>query len=228
MPFQHSVFLSHLMCFWHQPKQRMASKTISLLITLTFVFPYLTWAFEGKSYPLGEPAVLYNHQIVKIPEAYAKVLDAYQGKEQLVIHVQDLHCNYEVQQNIANLLGHLAKEYGLKLVTIEGASLPVNVMHLATCPRPQVKAAVGNYFMQQGKLSGAEYYTATGKYPMELCGIEQGELYQASRKVVSEFLNDENQGYVYDLRELLNAVKPGSVQRGAAGTGQSEAGEPCR
>ena len=120
------------MRFWHHPKARLMSKTISLIITLTFVLPYLTWAFEGKSYPLGEPAVLYHHQVVKIPEQFAKVLDAYQGKDQLVIQIQDLHCNYEVQQNIAALLDHLAKVYGVKLVTVEGASQPVNVMHLAT------------------------------------------------------------------------------------------------
>ncbi|NTV53201.1 MAG: MFS transporter, partial [Candidatus Firestonebacteria bacterium] len=183
-------------------------KSISLTIIAAFVLPYLTWAFDNASYPMLTKGIIFNHQAVQVPEALGSVQSAFQGNDKVVIHIQDLHCNYEVQDNIAKLIDRLARDHGLKLVAIEGASLPINVMHLASCPQPKVKEAVGRYLMKQGKMGGDEYYAATGKHPIALEGIEDAALYRNSREIVGEFLNDESQGYVYDLRDLLKEIQP--------------------
>ena len=39
------------MQWWRCPQQRILTKVVALLVTLTFVFPYLTWAFEAQAYP---------------------------------------------------------------------------------------------------------------------------------------------------------------------------------
>jgi len=178
-----------------------------LVILVTFVFPYLTWAFEPSTYP-SSGQILFNNKPVNIPEQLGTVMDQHQGGERLVVDIQDLHCNLEVQNNIAGLIGFLAEKHGVGLVSIEGASKPVNVTHLSTYPRPTVKRAVGQYFMKQGLLSGAEYYAATGKQPVTLLGLEDGTTYQAARESGMAFLNDESQGSVFDLRETLSDVKP--------------------
>jgi mannose-1-phosphate guanylyltransferase len=195
--------------FWQRPQRRLALKTISLLITATFVFPYLAWAFEGTSYPAQTAAVIFNHQAVKIPSDLGTVQAAFQGKNQLVIHIQDLHCNFEVQNHIAGLVQQLSREQGLKLVAIEGASKSVNVAQLRNLPKPSVQKNVGQYLLKQGKLSGAEWSAALAQSPLLLEGVEKAELYTASRKVVGEFLNDESQGYVYDLREMIKDIRAG-------------------
>ncbi|NTV52138.1 MAG: hypothetical protein HGA76_03875 [Candidatus Firestonebacteria bacterium] len=187
----------------------MISKIISLFVSVTFIFPYLTWAFEGTSYPAGN-AIIFNHRPLNIPRGLGTVQAAYQGGNQLVVHIQDLHCNFEVQTNIARIISALVAEQNLKLVTIEGASGPLNVAQLSNLAKqPRVQQAVGEYFLKQGKLTGAEWAAASSRVPLLLDGIEKAELYTASRQVVGEFLNDESQGYLYDLREMLKEIRGG-------------------
>jgi hypothetical protein len=131
------------------------------------------------------------------------------GKNGRVFLIQDLHCNYEVQAHIAGLLDHLARQEGLTLVGLEGASQPVNVTYLSTFPKPDIKRQAGLSFMREGKLSGAEFCAATGDRPLHLRGIENPSLYETSRKMLPAFLNDEVQGTIFDLREQLAALKPG-------------------
>ena len=197
-----------IMDWWRKPQQRLITKVITLLVTLTFVFPYLTWAFEAHAYPASTTSILFHQQIVEIPDKYAATLNTFQGGEdRLVVHVQDLHCNFEVQTNIAHIIDYVASKHNLKLVAIEGASLPINVTHISTFPNAEVRQETGKYFMRLGKMGGAEYYASAGKHPVWLDGVEDPKLYAASREMVTSFLNDESQGYVYDLRDMLDELK---------------------
>jgi hypothetical protein len=192
---------------WHRPKAKWFTRVMALVVTVSFIFPYLTWAFEADVYPRANNVFPWGGKLVEVPEKTALTLSTHQGTKGLVIHVQDLHCNYEVQDNIAKLIEHLARTQHLALVGIEGASLPVNTTHLSLYPDEKVKAVVGRHFMRQGKISGPEFYASTGKYPVELNGVEKPELYAQSRELVQAFLNDETQGMVYDLREALDGLK---------------------
>jgi hypothetical protein len=93
------------------------------------------------------------------------------------------------------------------VVGVEGASHPVDVSALGRFKTREVKQDVGQYFVRQGLITGAEYYAATGAQTVRLEGIEDAALYQANRDSVQKFLTDESQGYVYDLRELLENQK---------------------
>ncbi len=207
MTLTHGQDKLHCMQWWHRSRARFITKVLSLLITITFVLPYLTWAFEATTFPKPKNVFQLPQQTVEIPDQFALALSSHQGTHGLVIHIQDLHCNYEVQSNIAKLIEHLAQNNQLRLVGIEGASLPVNTTHLSLYPDEHVKQAVGKYYMKQGKISGAEYYAATGKHKVLLNGIEKADLYSSSHELVMSFLKDESQGYVYDLREALGGLK---------------------
>jgi len=193
---------------WHRPARQTMKRIIGILISMNFLFPYLTWAFEVQTFQGGAKPVFFNHQLIDISPKYGKITDSFQGNDKLVIHIQDLHCNYEVQSNIARLIDALVKKYNLRLIGIEGASQVVNVTKLSTFPVQTVKEKVGDYFMKQGKMSGTEFYAATGRQPVVLKGIETPEHYAASRKCVASFLTDESSGYVLDLREAFNEIKP--------------------
>ncbi|MBU4304610.1 MAG: hypothetical protein KJ893_03140, partial [Candidatus Omnitrophica bacterium] len=41
---------------------------------------------------------------------------------EMVINIQDLHCNYPAQKNIAKILDHLCTTYGIRLISVEGGS----------------------------------------------------------------------------------------------------------
>ncbi len=125
-----------------------------------------------------------------------------------MIHIQDLHCNYEVQSNIAKLLDYLSGSLGIRLVGVEGASLPLNVRTLSSFPDARARREVGDYFVHQGRMSGAEYYAATGRHPIALTGVENAVQYRAGRDSVENFVTSESQGYILDLREALDQIKP--------------------
>ncbi|MCK5218414.1 hypothetical protein KAR10_02755, partial [bacterium] len=192
---------------WHKPQRRVWAKIISLLVTVTFVLPYMTWAFEARSYASAEQQIKYNNKPIKIPEKLGTVTQSFSGQDRVVVCVQDLHCNYEVQNNIAGMIDDLAGKHGLNLVAVEGESVPINVTKLSTFPLEKVKNDTAHYLMKQGKITGPELYAATGKHPIRLEGIETKALYDDNRKNVMSFLNNESQGYIFDLRETLNELK---------------------
>ncbi|MCK5218823.1 hypothetical protein KAR10_04840, partial [bacterium] len=193
---------------WHNPRRKIWTKIISLLISITFIFPVITWAFDPGSYSISGGQVAFNHNPIKISGKLGEVMQTFQGDERLVVLVHDLHCNFEVQNNIAKMIDALAGRHGLKLVNVEAASEAIDVSKLSTFPVDSIKKEVAEYFMKQGKITGAEAYASTGKQPIRLEGIEDETLYRDNRKTVMKFLNNESQGYICDLREMLNELKP--------------------
>lgn len=191
--------------------KRVWLKAITLLIALTFIFPYFTWAFEPSTYPIPSgkvSGIQLQGKPVYLPDQLGTIEKASLGSNKIIIHVQDLHCNYEVQKNIAGMIHFFAKEHGLKLVGEEGAFHAVDVNDIRSFPVPEIRQAVSEYFVRQGKLTGAEYYGGTGEYPIRLEGIETPKLYEDSLRTVRSFLNSESQGYCQDLREIFDALKP--------------------
>ncbi len=194
---------------WRQGGRQLAIKTCTLIITISFLFPIMSWAFEPGLYTAGQQPLMIHHlgRAVTVPEKWAHIESAFQGGNKTVICIQDLHCNYEVQKNIAATLKHLIKTQGLHLVAIEGASGPVNPSLLRNFPLKRIRNVVSDYLVKEGRLSGADYVAVTSQAPVKLEGIESQALYEESLKTVRQFLNSETQGLIYDLREALGTLK---------------------
>jgi len=193
---------------WQRPDLQLLIKSVATLIILTFVFPSVAWAFEPSTFQAAFQGVSFNQKPVELPSQWGTITDSYQGQEQLVIHIQDLHCNQEIQKNIARMIDWFAGRHGLRLVGIEGASLPVNVTKLSTFPDASAKTEAADFFVKEGKLSGGEYYAVLGRHPIDLVGVEQREHYQQEKSCVLEFLSEESEGLLNDLRDALSALKP--------------------
>ncbi len=201
--------ITPISCF-HYPNFHIWIKTCVIFVAISFVLPYLTWAFDAANYPMSQVGLITVQHLGKplaLPEKLGAVSQGFQGNGKMVVHIQDLHCNYEVQMNIAKTIHHLAKAHSLKLVGEEGAFNTVNTAAISDFPIKQAREQVSDYFVKQGKLTGAEFYAAIGEYPIRLEGIETPALYEASRQAVGSFLNAESQGYCYDLREILDELK---------------------
>ncbi len=193
-------------CFFSVAHQ-LGTRSLVLLVSIAMCLPSLSWAFEPGIYKTSSIKAVSATKAIQIPGHLGTVVQASLAQERVVVHIQDLHCNYEVQNNIAEILEYLVREHKVSLVAEEGASLPINVSALASFPRTSVKRKVGQHCMRLGKLSGAEYFAAMSLQPIELRGMENQELYQESRKAVAAFFNEESQGYVYDLRAFLERYK---------------------
>ncbi len=191
----------------HKPCSRVWVQLLTFLLAFLFIFPPISWTLDPANYATVNRSLVFNQQPVIIPRALGSVSSFWQGDNRLVICIQDLHCNLEVQQNIAGLMDYLVRRYGLGLVGVEGAQGAVNVSKLATFPVPAVRKAVGQYFLQEGRITGPEYYAAVLNPPIALVGMETDADYQASLQCVRRFLNNESLGLIWDLRQALESLR---------------------
>ena len=64
-----------------------------------------------------------NPYNIAVPEEFGSVEEVFQGNSSspLIIHIQNVHANYEAQVNIKGILNHLVDEYKFSLIQLEGA-----------------------------------------------------------------------------------------------------------
>jgi hypothetical protein len=99
---------------------------------------------------------------------------------QLVINIQDLHFHTEVQRNIAKILGVLDKKYKLSQVFVEGGYGDIDTSWLNGIKDAAAKREVIEDLVNQGRLTGAEYYSmATKRYNL-LKGLEDEQLHKGN------------------------------------------------
>ncbi len=195
--------------FSKRPGSTHLHKTVVFVLLAAFNLPTFTWAFDPVLYstvPATAP-VMFQGKPLQIPQTFATTTKQFQGQKGMVVHIQDIHCNYGVQTNIASILDYLVKNAGLATVMVEGASQPINLTLLSTFPDATLKKQVGDFFLKQGKISGAEYYAACGENPLRLRGLETQNLYTESQTLVKYFLNDECQGMIQEVRDVFEQLK---------------------
>ncbi len=185
-------------------------KAMAMLMGLLFLLPSLQWAFEGSLYGQGlnQPLGLtYQAKLLTVPGRYATVVQVHQGGAKTVVAIQDLHCNYEVQRNISGVIDDLVKNHGLQLIMEEGATGTVDTGIIRDFPDQTITSAVSDYFMRQGRLTGADVFASTSGRPVYLKGLEDQRLYDQSLEALKGFLNEETQGIIFDLRDNLDLIK---------------------
>lgn len=95
----------------------------------------------------------------------------------MVINIQDLHCNYEAQKNIAAILEHLISTYGLKVISVEGGSGKIDTAFYKELPDAKIKEQVADYFLREARINGTEYYAITTERDISLYGAEDPKYY---------------------------------------------------
>ena len=115
---------------------------------------------------------------INIPSGYAEIRERYEGSSDFtVIHIQDAHCIYEAQKNIATILDYLHRSYGLSLITLEGADDVIVADEYSSFPHKQTREDVSDYMIKNGRISGAEYFDIVSDSNTELTGLENRDLY---------------------------------------------------
>jgi hypothetical protein len=157
-------------------------RTISVITLLCFVFNSAAWGLpEGGISMLSKwetPSFLQ----IEIPEDLASVEDMYEAPAQsdpkLILHVQNLHGNYEAQVQIKKLIEYLNQQYGFKLLFAEGAVEKLNADYLKLFADEDRNLRLADYLTKQGELTGLEYYLMNSPKDVAAIGIEKSELYR--------------------------------------------------
>ncbi|MBM3252372.1 MAG: hypothetical protein FJZ11_06325 [Candidatus Omnitrophica bacterium] len=128
----------------------------------------------------------------------------------MIINIQDAHCNYEAQKNMAKILEYLIKERGIKLILVEGGSGNVNLSFLRNYADQKARAEVADDYLKMGKISGEEYLDIISDYGFELYGIEDEALYDAHMAAFWKIdsIKEEGLRNLEDLSRIVKNLKP--------------------
>jgi hypothetical protein len=192
------------MSTWHGKRSVLA--TLLLIVCLLLALIYLSPA--GKNIlklspghkeqpvlpaviPAGAEALSQKQSLpmeISVPEGAGHIVEGYKstGKDtKVIIHIQDIHTNYEAQKNLSRIIEALIKEKGLKLVMVEGGWGDVGLSHLrynnngVLIPKER-RQSVADEYLKAGKISGEEYLDISSEYEIDLEGLEDEDLYMAN------------------------------------------------
>jgi len=191
------------------------------IISIAVIVPAIALALLGKhlltqsdqpSLPAVEPAPTQEISTtqslpiaVNIPEGAGHVTDGYTaGKKgaRVVIHIQDIHTNYEAQKNLYRMLDALVKEKDLKLIMVEGGWGNVSLSYLRSYADEERREVVAEEYIKAGKITGEEYLDIVSDYDIMLEGLEDEELYMANLNTFFEIEEFRGKG----SRELEGIV----------------------
>lgn len=206
-------------------------KVIALITLIAFIS---TNVFQDVAWAVGTPSELtrvgadradgpgllkeLNVQTFKLPESLGHVRDSWQSgrspshkatKSQVIIHIQDAHCNYAAQQKIAEIISYLNREYGIDTINLEGGAEGYNLSIFTGIENSSVRDKVANDFVKEGLLNGAEYFAVNNPGKVALWGTEDVDLYMENLASYRESLKykEEVEKQLKILDHILNNLK---------------------
>ena len=147
---------------------------------------------------------------ISIPEKIGSIKKRYKGKNgKLVIHIQDAHCNYEVQTNISKMLENLSKTHNINIVSVEGADGFIDISYFKALQDVEMLKKFANSSLKKGELTGAEFLAITKDYPIKLYGVENQELYDENLNVFTSTYPraEEIEKYLLNVKTILSKLK---------------------
>lgn len=124
---------------------------------------------------------------VEIPKDIASIEEVFEAppkqEPKLVLHVQNIHGNYEAQKQIKKLLEYLYQKYAFKMIFAEGAVQPLDPEYLRLFEDQERNKKVADYMAQKGELTGVELYMLGAPKDVKAIGIEDPGLYRKNYDV---------------------------------------------
>ena len=176
-------------------------KIISIIVLQAFLLQSAGFAAVESRNDIGS---------ISIPRDIGTIRSEYKGKsDKFIIHIQDAHCNYEAQTNISKILEKLYTDYGVGLVSVEGAYGDFDTRWFKSFPDAEVRRDVADYFVKKGEITGAEFLSIIKDYPISLYGAENKNLYiknlNAFTKAYS--VKGEVEKYLGNIKSVLGGLK---------------------
>ncbi|MFH1378969.1 MAG: hypothetical protein ABII23_01705 [bacterium] len=152
-----------------------------------------------------------NPYNITIPTEYGDITDIlYSEGKPLVINIQDYHCNYQAQKQIAYILEELIVNADLKLIMVEGNSKDASLKHLRSMAGRERRIEVGEDYLKRGMISGEEYLDIISEYDFKPLGIEDKDLYMDNLDAflaIDKFQKDALK-IIEDFQLIIRNLKP--------------------
>ncbi|MDD5020581.1 MAG: metallophosphoesterase [Endomicrobiaceae bacterium] len=164
--------------------KKIVSVLVSVFVLYSFVAVDTIQAFGISNLNMADPDVL------KINQSLGNVSNSFISEKQdkLIVYIQDLHANPSVQKNIAKIIDNLDKNYGVDKILVEGAPFS----KLDTGIIDAVKEYnLSNLLLNDGILSGTEYYLANYNKNTPVYGLENWDTYLSNVKRAGNILAEK-------------------------------------
>ena len=194
----------------------MKELTFTKVLALIVINCFLLTSVYGQSVAMVAENVRSTNQYKQIfedfalPYSYGRInASNFTGSDTVVINIQDLHSHPEVQKNISNIISVFDKQYGVKNVYLEGAYGQVDTSWLSSIADKELKNRIVESMLQNGKLTGAEYYSVISNKNKIIRGLENKEEYLKNLKLFGEMLYSQNEvsALLDSLYEDLSDIK---------------------
>lgn len=150
--------------------------------------------------------------VFDMPQDIGYVQDTYIGtSERVVVYIQDAHCDYYAQKAVSRIVKHLKLKYGVSLLCLEGGAGEYDLSPFTDIREEELRAKVGDFFMAQGMMTGAEYAASMAPGSYALWGVEDVELYKRNLKVYRDSVKYRAEVGIYlaKLSEIMGELKKG-------------------
>ena len=172
----------------------MFKKFVSVLVSVVFVFSIVTVDIKAATIPLSSSNSIDAFKIndAGILKNFAKVTALKNfNSDTVVLNIQDFHMHPGVQQNINSIIKALVDNYSIKNVYLEGAYNEVNTNWLSNIANPDLKNAIINQLIKDGKLTGAEIYSVNNDKQSFILPLEDKNLHKENIKRLAKILGDK-------------------------------------
>jgi hypothetical protein len=161
------------------------------------------------------PSALTAQPINKIREMVSEtngtIRDSYfvGSNKRIIVHIQDLHCNYDAQISVYNIINELIDKYHLDLVLIEGSVGQLETAPYSKRPNDKIKESVAKYFIKTGQLDGAGFAHMMRQSSFTFWGADDTKLHQENVKAYKASLPGQvdNERYYNNIKEILEKLK---------------------
>ena len=159
-----------------QYKKAVALGTILLFLSSNLCLRPSFAAQPPESIPSA--GFLKDTASIQVPANLGKVQEFFQGSGKTVILIQDAHAIPDAQRNIQKIIDHFQKQYGVRLVALEGAASKADPQIFRSFPdRELLKKTFEEYF-EKGELAGANAAAIFNESPTIYHGVENWKLYE--------------------------------------------------
>ena len=164
----------------------------------------------GKNVPLVQSDL--NPYNITVPEQFGNIEEIFQGAQNspLIVHIQNVHANYEAQVNIKAILNHLVEKYKFSLIQLEGAVSKLDPAVLEPSYLKEANLKLVDFLMREGRITGADAFAVETDKPVELYGIEDLGLYMENLKTFKAVYQHQSEVKTYfdEVHRLILNIGP--------------------
>jgi glucan phosphorylase/GT2 family glycosyltransferase/CheY-like chemotaxis protein len=162
----------------------------------------------------GPPEIRASFPKFSVPGELGSVREIFRGEasKPVILHIQDAHGQFEAQKKIRDLIGHLHREHGVRLLFLEGAAGGLKPELFQFFRKQEWNRAVAERLMERGSFSGGEAFLLEGigrRPAVAGYGIEEEGLYRRDlglfRKVLARHRASKH--FLHSLRASLGRAQ---------------------